>query len=156
MKNLFTTCLIALTLFSLSQPLTGAAKKAATAAPDKAYAQKIWDGWATLNPDNVAEYYADGPNTFFDIAPVKYSSWGEYSTGAKALLAEYKSARFTVNDDFAAHPHADLAWVTATVKFDMTHKSGKIDMGTMRWTAVLENQNGRWVTVHEHVSVPMQ
>jgi len=142
--------------------VSGAAKTkksttpAAPAAPDKASLQKIWDGWGTLNPDNVAMYYASGPHTFFDIAPLKYASWGEYETGVKTELGDYKSAKFTLNDDVAVHAEGNSAWVTATVAFEMTHKSGKIDMGNMRWTAILENQDGKWMIVHEHVSVPMQ
>jgi len=155
MKRFFPICLVAVGLFTLAQPLTAASKKPA-ATPDKAYLQRIWDGWSTLNPDNVAKYYASGANTFFDIAPLKYGSWDEYDRGAKAVLSNYKSATFTVNDDLAVHSHGDLAWVTATVKFEMTQQSGKVEMGNMRWTAILENQHGNWMTVHEHVSVPIQ
>src|SRR5690348_9990859 len=68
-------------------------------APDKAYLQKIWDGWSTLDPANVNQYYVSGPHTFFDIAPLKYKSWDEYKTGVTKELADYKSAKFTVNDD---------------------------------------------------------
>jgi ketosteroid isomerase-like protein len=38
----------------------------------------------------------------------------------------------------------------------MTHKGGKVDSGTFRWTMVFEQQGGNWVIVHEHVSVPAQ
>lgn len=149
--------MVSLCVFALM--LSGAArsKKSAVAVPpDKGSLQKIWDGWGTLNADNVAQYYASGPNTFFDIAPLKYSSWDEYEKGSKALIAEYKSAKFTLNDDLAVHPQGTSAWVTSTVAFEMTHRSGKVDMGNMRWTAILENQDGQWKIVHEHVSVPMQ
>jgi ketosteroid isomerase-like protein len=158
MKRLLTVsfCLLALTLFSLAQPPKAAAKKSAPPAPDKAYLQKIWDGWSTLDPANVAQYYASGPNTFFDIAPLKYNSWDEYQNGVKAIVAGYKSARFTLNDDLAVHPHGDLAWATATVKEEMTTKAGKIEMGNFRWTGVFENQDGKWLIVHEHVSAPLQ
>jgi ketosteroid isomerase-like protein len=145
-------CVFALLLSAAAQ----SKKSAAPAAPDKACLQKVWDGWGTLNTDNVAQYYAAGPNTFFDIAPLKYSSWDEYQKGSKALIAEYKSAKFTLNDDTAIHPEGNLVWVTATVAFEMTHTSGKVDMGNMRWTAILQNQNGKWTIVHEHVSVPAQ
>jgi ketosteroid isomerase-like protein len=74
----------------------------------------------------------------------------------KTVLGDYKSAKFTLNDDTEVHPDGNLAWVTSTVAFEMTHQSGKVDMGNMRWTAILENQGGNWKTVHEHVSVPMQ
>jgi ketosteroid isomerase-like protein len=149
--------LLALTLCSVAQPAKPAAKKSsAPAAPDKAYLQNIWDGWSTLDPANVAKFYASGPNTFFDIAPLKYNSSEEYENGVKAVVSGYKSAKFTLNDDTAIHPHGDLVWATATVKEEMTTKAGKVDMGNFRWTAVLENQDGKWLIVHEHVSEPLQ
>jgi len=150
-------CLLALILTGSAQSKKSPAKKAAAiAAPDKAYLQKIWDGWSTLDTANVAKFYATGPHTFFDIAPLKYNSWEEYEKGVKAELGDYKSAKFTLNDDVAIHPHGDLTWVTATVAYEMTLKSGKVGMGTFRWTAVFENEDGKWLAVHEHVSVPNQ
>ncbi len=154
--TLFLVCVLAVAFYAFSQNKTPARKAAGPAAPDKAYVQKIWDGWATLEPDNVAQYYASGPNTFFDIAPLKYASWDEYAKGSKELVASYKSAQFRVNDDLAIHPHGDLAWVTATVAEEMTSKAGKVEMGNFRWTAIFENQNGKWLIVHEHVSAPIQ
>ena len=150
-------CLLALTLSGSAQTKKSSMKKAAPRpVPDKAYLQKIWDGWSTLDPANVAKYYATGPHVFFDIAPLKYNSWDEYEKGVKGVLAGYKSAKFTLNDDVAIHPHGDLVWVTATVAEQMTTKAGKVEMGTFRWTAILENQDGKWLTVHEHVSAPVQ
>jgi ketosteroid isomerase-like protein len=150
-------CLALLTLFCVAQPPQPAMKKSmASGAPDKAYLQSIWDGWATLDTANVAKFYASGPHTFFDIAPLKYGSWDEYENGVKGELAGYKSAKFTLNDDLAIHPHGDLVWATATVKYEMTTKTGKVEMGNFRWTGVFENQGGKWVIVHEHVSEPVQ
>ncbi|HEV2468158.1 MAG TPA: nuclear transport factor 2 family protein [Candidatus Sulfotelmatobacter sp.] len=149
-------CLLALVMCGSAQTRKSAKKMAAAPAPDKAYLQKIWDGWSTLDPANTAKFYATGPHVFYDIAPLKYNSWDEYEKGVKGVLADIKSAKFTVNDDAEIHPHGDLAWVTATVAFEMTHKNGKVDMGNMRWTAVFENDGGKWMIVHEHVSVPMQ
>jgi ketosteroid isomerase-like protein len=150
-------CLLALTLSGFAQTKKSAMKKSASGpAPDKAHLQKIWDGWATLDPANVAQYYATGPHTFFDIAPLKYSSWDEYDKGVKGVLAGYKSAKFTVNDDADIHSHGDLVWATATVKEEMTSNAGKVDMGNFRWTVVFENEEGKWLIVHEHVSAPLQ
>jgi ketosteroid isomerase-like protein len=119
--------------------------------------QKIWDGWSTLDPANVTGFYASGPHVFYDIAPLKYGSWVEYQEGSKHLVAEFKSARFTVNDDVVVHPVGDTDWATATVKFELVHKSGKVDMGDFRWTVIWERQtDGKWLIVHEHVSEPLQ
>jgi ketosteroid isomerase-like protein len=121
---------------------------------DRAHLQKIWDGWSTLDPANVARFYAQGPHTFFDIAPLKYSSWEEYQANVKNVLADYSSAKFTVNDDALLHPAGNYVWATATVKEEMKHKNGKVEMGSFRWTVVFEKQAGGWLIVHEHVSVP--
>ncbi len=141
----------------LAIPVFGqkAAKGSVGGAVDKAYLQKIWDGWATLDPAGQKEYYAQGPHVFFDIAPVKYGSWDEYQAGVTNVLSGYKAARFTLNDDLQIHKSGDIYWVTATVASDMTEKSGKRDMGTFRWTAILEKQDGKWLIIHEHVSAPL-
>jgi ketosteroid isomerase-like protein len=149
--------LLALTLSAIAQPPKPAAKKsAAPPPPDRAYLQKIWDGWSTLDPANVAKFYASGPHTFFDIAPLKYGSWEEYDKGVKVVLSGYKSAKCTVNEDALVHPHGDLVWATATVAYEMAQKTGKVEMGAFRWTVVFENQDGNWTIVHEHVSEPLQ
>ena len=152
--------LIAVLLGALAFGLTANAqstKKSTHAGqPDKAYLQKIWDGWNTLDPANVAQYFASGPHTYFDIAPLKYKSWEEYQPGVSKELADYKSAKFTVNDDAELHPAGNYLWGTATVKYEMTHKNGKVDMGDLRWTFVFEKQGAKWPIVHEHVSMPIQ
>jgi len=154
-KRFMIVLLLSLSLIASAQTKK-AAKTSAPAAPDKAYLQKIWDGWSTLDPANTAKLYATGPHTFYDIAPLKYNSWDEYRKGVTAVVGNYKSAKFTVNDDVEIHPHGDLAWVTATVASEMTTNAGKIEMGNFRWTAIFENQDGKWLIVHEHVSAPLQ
>ena len=158
-KRLGTVLLLLLTLAlcASAQTKKSAMKKApAGPAPDKVYLQKIWDGWATLDPANTAKFYASGPHTFFDIAPLKYNSWDEYQNGVKGVVAGYKSAKFTVNDDADIHPHGDLVWATSTIKEEMTNKAGKVEMCNFRWTVVFENEDGKWLIVHEHVSAPLQ
>jgi ketosteroid isomerase-like protein len=156
MKRLSTVFLCLLALSLVSHAKVAHKKSAASSAPDRAYMQKLWDGWSTLDPGNVAQFYATGPHTFFDITPLKYDSWDEYQNGVKAVVAGYKSAKFTLNDDLAIHPHGDLVWATATLKDEMTTKAGKVEMGNFRWTVVFENQDGKWLIVHEHISEPLQ
>jgi ketosteroid isomerase-like protein len=145
--------LIALTVHAGAK---SGSKEMKAGAPDKAYLQKIWDGWNTLDSVNVAQYFASGPHPFFDIAPLKYKSWDEYQAGVTKELADYKSAKFTVNDDAELHPAGNYLWGTATVKYEMTHKNGRVDMGDLRWTFIFEKQGGKWPIVHEHVSMPIQ
>jgi ketosteroid isomerase-like protein len=125
-----------------------------TGAVDKAWLQKVWNGWASLDAAGQRQFYAQGPHVFFDVEPLKYDSWDEYQSAVSKELADYKAAKFTVHDDAQIHKSGDAYWVTATVASDMTQKSGKREMATFRWTAIFEKQNGKWLIVHEHVSVP--
>jgi ketosteroid isomerase-like protein len=158
-KRLFTVlvCVLAFSLSGFAQPKKSAAKKPAPAAgsPDKAYMQKIWDGWGTLDASHQKQFYAQGDHAFFDVAPLKYASWEEYEKGVSGLLKSYKSMKFTVADDAQIHQHGDLVWATATVKEDAVTSAGKHEMATLRWTAVWEKQEGKWLIVHEHVSEPL-
>jgi ketosteroid isomerase-like protein len=138
-------CILALALSTFASPV-----------PDKAFMQKIWDAWATLNPANAAPYYAKGDHVFFDIAPLKYARWDEYQKGSAGLLTTYKSATFAVNDDAQIHNAGQIVWGTATVNYDMVEKTGKHDMGAFRWTVIWQKEDGKWLTVHEHVSAPLQ
>ena len=125
-------------------------------APDKILMQNIWNAWSTRDPANAAQFYDKGQHVFFDIAPLKYNSWDEYQDGVKKVLADYTDAKFTVNDDAEIHPGGEYAWGTATVKDDLTNKSGKHEMGTLRWTVIWHKEGGKWLIVHEHVSAPLQ
>lgn len=142
--------------FSLCCAASNAKSEPGSAVPDKALMQTLLDGWSTLDPANVAAHYAQGPHTFFDIAPVKYNNWDEYADGVKKLGANYKSFKMTLNDDASLHQHGDLVWATSTVKQEATLTDGKHEMATFRWTVVWEKQGGKWMIVHEHTSVPVQ
>ena len=153
-NRLLTTlvCVFALSLSSLAAPK----KTAAAGAPDKAYLQKILDGWSSLNPDSMGQYYDQGQYNFFDIAPLKYNNWAEYQPGVTALLKGFKSLKLTLNDDAQVHTDGNLTWSTATVKEDAVTSAGKHEMATLRWTLIFEKQGGKWLIVHEHMSEPLQ
>jgi ketosteroid isomerase-like protein len=154
--SIISICLIGamLTLSSEAQSKKSLSKTGSI--PDKAYVQKIWDGWATLDPAQEAQFHAQGPNTFYDESPLKYNSWAEFQSGVVAILDTIKSGTFTVNDDLQLHPAGDYVWGTATVKEDLVMKDGKRDMATLRWTVVFQKQDGKWLIVHEHISAPAE
>jgi ketosteroid isomerase-like protein len=127
---------------------------ATTRPPDKAYLQKVWSGWETLNASHQTQFYAQGAHVYFDEAPLKYDSWNQFESGVAKILTSIKSATFTVNDDAQIHQAGNIAWATATIAQKALLKDGSRDNATLRWTVVFEKQNGRWLIVHEHVSRP--
>lgn len=145
-------CILALSLAAFSAD----SKKSAGPAPDKAYLQHVLDTWSTLNPADMAQYYAQGDRLFFDIAPVKYSNWPEYQKGVTELLKGYKSLKLTLSDDAQLHREGDFFWAVGTVKEDAVAPAGKHELATMRWTVIFQKVDGKWLIVHEHTSEPLQ
>jgi ketosteroid isomerase-like protein len=148
-------CVLVLSFSTLAASKKPAAK-AAAGAPDKAYLEKLLEGWNTGDPANMAQYYIQGEYAFFDIAPLKYNNWPEYQKGATELLKGYKSFKLTLNDDAQIHQEGNLAWSAATIKEDAVTAAGKHEMATLRWTAIFQKQDGKWLIVHEHTSEPIQ
>ena len=153
--------LFALALPGIAQtaavPPSTAASKPAMAAVDKAYLQGIWDGWASSDLDKQGQFYAQGPShLFFDVAPLKYNSWDEYKAGVAPSLKDAPKVTYTVNDDMQIHPEGKITWVAGTLTMAGTSPQGQKESLTLRWTAVLEQQDGRWVITHEHVSAPAE
>ena len=59
-------CVLVLSLTTAAQTKSSAMKKSpAGPVPDKALCRKIWDGWSTLDPANVAKFYATRSAHFF-------------------------------------------------------------------------------------------
>jgi ketosteroid isomerase-like protein len=158
-KRFFTVfaCILTVSLASFAASSKKAANKASAGpGPDKAYLVKLLDGWNTLNPANMAQYYASGDYTFFDIAPLKYNNWAEYQKGVTDLLKGYKSFKLTLNDDAQVHQAGDIVWTSATVKEEAVTSAGKHEMATLRWTVIFQKLDGKWFIVHEHTSEPVQ
>ena len=151
-SSLSALCCLILVTTSVSRAQATTAK---SPIPDAAYLQKIWDGWATLNAANQTPFYAQGPHTFFDEAPLKYGSWKQFETGVDKILASIKSAQFTVEEPHI-HPAGQFVWATALINQDAVLKDGKRDRAILRWTVVFQQESGKWLIVHEHVSRPTE
>jgi len=158
-RGIVALLLLALTGLSVAQTTTAPSSAAAAkpvAAVDKAYLQSIWDGWTSPDLEKQGHFYAQGPgHLFFDVAPLKYSSWDEYKTALAPSLKNAPKVTYTLNDDLQIHPEGKITWVAGTLTMAGTTPQGKESL-MLRWTAVLEQQDGRWVITHEHVSAPAE
>jgi ketosteroid isomerase-like protein len=130
-----------------------AANSDSVAPVDRAYLQSIWDGWASADLEKQGRFYAQGPNhLFFDVAPLKYGTWDEYRAGVAPSLKDSPKVTYTLNDDLQIHPAGPYTWAAGTLEMAGASPQGAAQKLTLRWTAVLELKEGRWVITHEHVS----
>src|SRR5438876_11022005 len=63
--------------------------------------KRYYAAWNTMNPDNASFLYAqDADLVFFDIAPLKYTSWREYRDNFKKNVAPgFSSLALTPHND---------------------------------------------------------
>ena len=122
----------------------------------KTLVNQLAAGWSTLNPDNVASFYAKDANlAFFDIAPLKYAGWTAYDQGVRGVFAGFESLSLTVDDDFQATRRGNVAWTTCTIHGKLTPKGAPAMDMNARQTLIWEKKGSQWLIVHEHISAPM-
>ena len=155
MRKQLTLCLSAIVAIALALTPAMAADK--TERDLRALIPKIVQAWESLDIGKVDPYYAtDSELTFFDIAPLKYANWADYRTGVQKLFFEpNRSLKFTLKDDLRVHRRDRLAFATFTFGADVVNKQGASSHLDGRWTLILEQRKGKWMVVHEHVSVPL-
>lgn len=117
---------------------------------------KVVAAWESMDIAQIDPYYApDGDLAFFDIAPMAYGSWTEYREGVQKLFFEpNRSLKFDTRN-VQVRRQGGLAWATFTFGADVVSKQGASQHLEGRWTMILEERDGRFVVVHEHVSVPL-
>jgi ketosteroid isomerase-like protein len=119
--------------------------------------KEYYAAWSTLNPDNPAPAYAkDADLVFFDVDPVKYTSWQQYHDNFKNNVAPgFTSLTITPNDDVKITRSGNLAIATLTFRLVAKAKDGSPMEFTGRHTIVFQNRAGKWLIIHEHVSKPL-
>jgi ketosteroid isomerase-like protein len=141
-----------------ANPAAQAADKVSPAEREefKTMAYKLWTGWDSLDPSKVAGFYSKDPNNvYFDISPLKFKGWSEYAEVAGKNLAGAQGAKWSPNgDDFNLIKSGDLAVTSLTMNVLFTNKTGVSTKMQVRDTDVWEKQGGKWLIIHEHVSVP--
>ena len=150
------TLLMAVTA-SAQYPTGATQNPAAGADPEiRSTLERLYAAWSDLDPAKTARFYAKDPElAFFDVAPMKYTGWAEYAAGVPTAFANYRSGKFTLNDDLRVHRHGNQAWATATWRGELTKKAGGTEQVAGRYTAVLEKRGKDWLLLHEHMSVPL-
>lgn len=151
MKRTILACLIGMIIF-----VPAAAQK--KQEPDfNKIIKEYYAAWSTLNPDNPAAAYAkDADLVFFDIDPLKYTSWQQYHDNFKNNVAPgFTSLTITPNNDIKTTRSGNLAFSTLTFHLSAKTKDGAPLEFEGRHTIVWQMRAGKWMIIHEHVSKPL-
>ena len=133
------TLVLSAVLLLVALPVWAQQPKGSAAKTDfKALVDGYWAVWGTGDVAKAGEMYAkDADLVFYDLEPLKYRGWAEYSKGVVPnVLEKFASVTFTVNDDLKATARGNVAWTTVTVHADGTLKAAGPMKTDIRHTAI--------------------
>lgn len=156
MKRTIAALWVCMGVWAVGQAQTKPAKSEPSAGGvTKAFIQETLEAWSTMDTNKIAPFYATSPDdVFFDVAPMQFKGWEEWAKGAQNFFADCKSFKLILTSEPIIHNEGNWAWGTYLWHLDAVHKDGKTETLDGRDTAIWQKQGNRWLTVHEHVSVP--
>ncbi len=119
---------------------------------------RLWQAWnARLRPADAARFYSKNPHDlFFDLAPLEFKGWAQYQRVASRALAGGGHAVTHIHKDFTVIKSGDLVVTAFTFDVEFYGPRGVPHGLTGRETDVWTRRHGRWVIIHQHMSVPMR
>jgi ketosteroid isomerase-like protein len=140
--------------------LTGCSHTAGPAA-DKAAINASVQRWvAAVNAkdiNGIMAYYVPDDSLFvYDVIPPRqYVGAAVYRKDWQGVLAAFPGAVHADVADWTIDTEGNLAYAHGTARMTGPGADGKIMDETVRITDVYRKIGGKWLVVHEHVSIPV-
>jgi len=157
MKHLKTRTTVSAILFTLSFILFGAPAQADTAADIRALEDRFVPAFKAKDVDAIMKVYApDQTLVVFDVVPPRqYVGAAAYRKDWQTFFGSFDGPMTVELTDLDVAADRNLAYSHSIQHVAGTDKQGKkLDL-TVRVTDVYKKAHGRWLIVHEHVSVPV-
>lgn len=160
MKRLITLGLLAfpcLCLLSMSR-LRAAPPELQVVATDKAEIQRLIDHWTKAihdkDIDGIMSVYAPEVVVFDIVPPLQYKGKDAYRIDYTKSLDPYKAPIDTEIRDLTITTGDTVAFSRSIQHLSGSLKNGEKSELWMRVTDCYRKINGKWLVVHEHISVP--
>lgn len=160
MKRLIALCVLAfscLCLLSMSR-LGAAPPKLQTAANDKAEIQHLIDRWTKAihdkDIDGIMAVYAPEVVVFDIMPPMQYKGKDAYRSDYVKSLEQFKVPIETEIRELSITTGDSIAFSHSIQRLNGTLKTGEKTDLWVRFTDCYRKINGKWLVVHEHISVP--
>lgn len=131
-----------------------------TAQANEAEVRQVIERWAKAfrarDLDAIMSVYAPGDAVIgYDLAPpLQYQGNAAYRKDYAAFLAQYDGPLEFEARDVRVVTGDDVAFYHALERMSGTLKSGEKSDMWIRATSCLQKIHGRWLIVHDHLSVP--
>jgi len=128
--------------------------------PDEAAIRDVYTRWQKAfrahDVDGIMSVYAPGDEVVgYDVVPpLQYRGADAYRKDYVEFLAQYDGPIETEMRDIRVVAGADVAFIHALERISGTLKNGEKSTVWARATSGLRKIGGRWLIVHDHISVP--
>lgn len=142
-----------------SQTVTGG--HTTTASKNEAEIKDLYDRWAKVfearDIEGIMSLYAPGDAVVaYDVvAPLQYKGKDAYRKDYLEFLAQYDGPIHVEYRDMRIMSSGDVGFIHALERFTGKLKNGQQTDFWLRSTSGLRKINGKWLIVHDHVSVPI-
>src|SRR5438105_11098713 len=146
---------------SQSSKLSHHASPKKHANTNEAEIRDVYDRWAKAfrahDLDGIMAVYAPGDAVVsYDIvAPLQYVGKDAYRKDYQEFLAQYDGPIEVEYRDLRIVAGKDVAFLNALERLSGTLKNGQKSDLWVRATSGLRKINGKWLIVHDHISVPI-
>ena len=150
-----------LLLTTLVQSQTGNAPHTTTSNKNDAEIRALWDRWAKAfearDLEGIMALYAPGDAVVaYDVVPpLQYKGKDAYRKDYQEFLAQYDGPVHVEYRDMRIVSSGDVGFIHALERFTGKMKNGQSVDFWLRATSGLRKINGKWLIVHDHVSVPV-
>jgi uncharacterized protein (TIGR02246 family) len=128
---------------------------------NEAQVKAVYDKWAKAfeagNVDAIMALYAPGAEIIaYDVVPpLQYTGKDAYRQDYIEFLKQYDGPIHVEYRNLRVVAGNNVAFVHCLERFSGKLKSGQTSDFWMRTTSGLRKINGRWLIMHDHVSVPV-
>ena len=157
MKQRMTGVVVGAILVALSMMSFGAPARADDRAEIRALEERFVAAMKAKDLDAIMKVYAPGQTLFvFDVIPPRqYVRAAAYRKDWQTFLDSFEGPITVELTDLDVAADRNLAFSHSIQRVAGTDKQGKkLDL-TVRVTDVYKKARGRWLIIHEHVSVPV-
>jgi uncharacterized protein (TIGR02246 family) len=133
----------------------------ATTNSDEAEIRALYDRWAKVfeahDIEGIMSLYAPGDAVIaYDLVPpLQYKGKEAYRKDYVEFLAQYDGPIHVEFRDMRILSSGDLGLAHGLERFTGKLKNGQQSDLWLRATSVTRKMNGKWLIVHDHVSVPI-
>jgi len=160
-QRLFLSLAVPLLLAAGVCSQTASRSHTTTANKNEAEIRALYDQWAKVfearDIDGIMALYAPGDDTIaYDVVPpLQYKGRDAYRKDYLQFLDQYDGPVHVEYRDMRILCGSDVGFIHALERFTGKMKNGQQTDFWLRATSGVRKINGKWLIVHDHVSVPV-